>query len=286
MADQTLVTSSSPPLDLDSLRSRILELRDLLKNSDEAPDLSSSDSEQFLNDCALHLESKFNQILSDTSDIDLLADRDLDELVGDLKNELSSLESENEKVSMEIEEFSRRYVEESGKLEGEIEGLHCSLDLLESQSMKQGNCHAFCSTEGEDQVNLISTHEGFNFQISNLSNQLEKSKTNLKTLEDLEGAFKRLEATEILKDAISGLRVTESEGDHIRLCLRTYIPNIRSLMLLEQFEDSCGLLDQDHELVIELMEGTMEVKHAEIIPNDVHISEIVDAAKSLRVWEE
>lgn len=271
MADQTPVTSSSPPLNLDLLRSRILELRDVLKSSDDVPDLSSSDLEKFLNDCALHLESKINQILSDTSDIDLLADGDLDEVVGDLKNELSSLESEKEKVSMEIEELSRRYVEESGKLEGEIEGLCCSLDLLDSQ----GNCHAFCYREGEDQENLISTHERFNFQILNLSNQLKKSKTTLKTLEDLEGAFKWFEATETIKDELCGLRVTESEGDRIRLCLRTYIPNIHGL-------DSCGFLNQDYELVIELMEGTMELKHAEIIPNDVHISEIIDAAKSLR----
>nr|GMD72351.1 centrosomal protein of 290 kDa-like isoform X2 [Ipomoea batatas] len=227
MADQTLVTTSSPPLELDYLRSRIGELRDVLKKSEDAPEISSTDSEKLLNDCAVQLESKINQMLSDASDLNFLADQDLDEFVGHLKKELSSVEGENEKISHEIEELSRRYLED-------------------------------------------------------LSNQLEKSKTTLKTLQDLEGTFKRFDAIEKVEDVLSGLRVIEFDGNHIRLSLRTYIPDSESLACQEKVDDSSGLLEQDHELLIEFMDGTMELKWAEIFPNDVHISEIIDAAKSLR----
>lgn len=79
-------------------------------------------------------------MLSDASDLNFLADQDLgkwqpfqpliqvcqrncaysywcgdlvipDEFVGHLKKELSSVEGENEKISHEIEELSRRYLE-------------------------------------------------------------------------------------------------------------------------------------------------------------------------------
>ncbi|XP_031112751.1 uncharacterized protein LOC116016564 isoform X2 [Ipomoea triloba] len=272
MADQTLVTTSSPPLELDYLRSRIGELRDVLKKSEDAPEISSTDSEKLVNDCAVQLESKINQMLSDASDLNFLADQDLDEFVGHLKKELSSVEGENEKISDEIEELSRRYLEESGRLDSEIEGLCCSLDLLESQSMKLRNGHASCS-RGEDQENLISAPEESNFK---------KSKTTLKTLQDLEGTFKRFDAIEKVEDVLSGLRVIEFDGNHIRLSLRTYIPDSESLACQEKVDDSSGLLEQDHELLIEFMDGTMELKRAEIFPNDVYISEIIDAAKSLR----
>ncbi|CAH9142208.1 unnamed protein product [Cuscuta epithymum] len=278
MAERTLVTSSSPALDLDSLRSRIVEFRDILQNSKDAPALSSSDTEKLLNDCTLQFESKIDQILSDTSDIDLLANGDIDELVGYFQNEQSSLEGENEEMSKEIEELSRRYVEESEKLGCEVEGLCCSLDLLESQV----GDHACCSGEIEDEVNLRSTHEEFNFKLLELSNQLEKSKTAYKTLQDLEGAFKRLEAIETLDSTLNGLHVAKVDGNHISLSLRTCIPNNDSSLCQEKFDSSSGLFDQYHKLEIELVEGTMELKHAEIYPNDVQIGEIVDAVKSFR----
>ncbi|CAH9071681.1 unnamed protein product [Cuscuta europaea] len=279
MAERTLVTSSSPALDLDSLRSRIVEFRDILRNSKDAPEHSSSDTEKLLNECSLQFESKIDQILSVTSDIDLLANRDIDELVGYFQNEQSSLEGESEEMSKEIEELSRRCAEESEKLGCEVEGLCCSLDLLESQ---QGGDHACCSGEIEDEENLTSTQEEFNFKLLELSNQLEKSKIAYKTLQDLEGAFKRLEAIEMLDGTLNGLHVAKVDGNHISLSLRTCIPNNDGSLCQEKVDSSSGLFDQYHKLEIELVEGTMELKHAEIYPNDVQIGEIVDAVKSFR----
>lgn len=74
----------------------------------------------------------------------------------------------------------------------------------------------------------------------------------------------RFDAIEKVEDVLSGLRVIEFDGNHIRLSLRTYIPDSESLACQEKVDDSSGLLEQDHELLIEFMDGTMELKRAEV----------------------
>nr|XP_016475332.1 PREDICTED: uncharacterized protein LOC107797016 isoform X1 [Nicotiana tabacum] len=51
-----------------------------------------------------------------------------------LKNELSTEEAKNAKITDEIEGLSREYVEDYSKLVNGIEGLSCSLELIESQA--------------------------------------------------------------------------------------------------------------------------------------------------------
>ena len=109
----------------------------------------------------------------------------------------------------------------------------------------------------------------------------------------------RCEGVLKVEDALTGLKVIEYEGNQIRLSLRTYIPET-------------DLPEQNHELAIELLDGTLELRNAEvfsfmsfnkqngffllylhhlmfydfwclffqIFPNDVYIGEAIEAAKS------
>ncbi|GKD56240.1 hypothetical protein Tco_1289627, partial [Tanacetum coccineum] len=77
----------------------------------------------------------------------------------------------------------------------------------------------------------------------------------------------RCEGVLKIEDALTHLEVIEYEGNQIRLSLRTYIPD-------------ADLPEQNHELAIELLDGTLELRNADIFPNDVYIGEIMDAAKS------
>ncbi|MCD7464554.1 hypothetical protein HAX54_052980 [Datura stramonium] len=266
--------------DVDSLRRKIEELRDI-QRSVEDPEEFVLELKKSLEDCTLQFESKVEHILCDASEISFSSDQDLDEFWKYLKNELSTEEAKNAKIADEIEGLSRGYVEGYSKLVNEIEGLSCPLELIESLGLEQGRVLAnfACSTPGEDKGNLSSAEN--NFKILELGNQLEKSKLNLKTLEDLESTFNRFEAIGKIEDAISGLKIVEFEGNHIRLSLRTFIPNLESL-LHNQTIDVAEPPEQNHELLIELMDGTLELKHVEIFPNDVSISEITDTAKSFR----
>ncbi|CAH9071685.1 unnamed protein product [Cuscuta europaea] len=73
----------------------------------------------------------------------------------------------------------------------------------------------------------------------------------------------RLEAIEMLDGTLNGLHVAKVDGNHISLSLRTCIPNNDGSLCQEKVDSSSGLFDQYHKLEIELVEGTMELKHAE-----------------------
>ncbi|KAM3327177.1 hypothetical protein P3S67_002303 [Capsicum chacoense] len=258
--------------DVDSLRRKIKELREI-QRSVEDPEEFGLELKKLLEDCTLQFESKVEQILCDASEVSFSSDQDLDEFWKYLKNELSAEEAKNAKIEEEIERLSKEYVEGYSKLVNEIEGLSCPLELIESLGLEQGRVL--------NKGNLSSAPAEYNFKIFELGNQLEKSKLNLKSLEDLESTFNRFEAIEQIEDAFSGLKIVEFEGNHIRLSLRTFIPNLENLPHNHTI-DVAEPPEQNHELLIELMDGTMELKHVEIFPNDVSISEITDAAKSFR----
>lgn len=267
--------------DVDSLRREIQELRDV-QRSVKDPEAFDLELKKSLEDCTLQFESKVEQILCDASEISFSSDQDLDEFWKYLKNELSTEEAKNAKIADEIEGLSREYFEGYSKVVDAVEGLNCPLELIESLGLEQGRVltNFACSTP-EDKGNLSSAPVEHNFKIFELGNQLEKSKLNLKSLEDLESTFNRFEAIEKIEDAFSGLKIVEFEGNRIRLSLRTFIPNLEN-SLHNQTIDVAEPREQNHELLIELMDGTMELKHVEIFPNDVSISEITDIAKSLR----
>ncbi|KAF3628925.1 putative invertase inhibitor-like [Capsicum annuum] len=288
--------------DVDSLRRKIKELREIQRSVEE-PEEFGLELKKLLEDCTLQFESKVEQILCDASEVSFSSDQDLDEFWKYLKNELSAEEAKNAKIEEEIERLSKEYVEGYSKLVNEIEGLSCPLEIIESLGLEQGRVL--------NKGNLSSAPAEYNFKIFELGNQLEKSKLNLKSLEDLESTFNRFEAIEQIEDAFSGLKIVEFEGNHIRLSLRTFIPNLENLPHNHTI-DVAEPPEQNHELLIELMDGTMELKHVELLaflsfywslrynvaisgllypnllfgdalqifPNDVSISEITDAAKS------
>ncbi|GJZ70093.1 zinc finger, CCHC-type containing protein [Tanacetum coccineum] len=124
-----------------------------------------------------------------------------------------------------------------------------------------------CSSVVEHQPNFDGAQAACKFKILELNSLIEKKRDILKTLENLDYTFRRCEGVLKIEDALTGLEVIEYEGNQIRLSLRTYIPDT-------------DLSEQNHELAIELLDGTLELRHAEIFPNDVYIGEIMDGAKS------
>lgn len=277
MSYQSLtISSSSEPLDLDTLHSRIKELKDINKNSIDENEVSELDSQKLLKDCAVDLEIKLNQILLEFSDISSLSVHDLDAYAEHLKGELSVVKAENDKISNEIEDLKRIYVGDSTQLESDLEGLEYSLISVASQGTEgtKADANLGCSTN-EDQRSC-------QFKILELSNHIENNERTFKSLQDLDSVLKRYEAVEKIEDALTGLKVIEFGGNNIRLSLRTYVPNQEILLSQHNIEDIFDPLEQTHELVLDLVDGTMELNNAEIFPSDVYIGEIIDAAKSFR----
>ncbi|XP_073146652.1 uncharacterized protein [Henckelia pumila] len=273
------VESRSQQVDLNSLRSRILELRNVSEN----PELSNQDEENMFN-VIIELERKFSQAVSEcSSDVSSLANEDLDELLEQLKKELNAVEGENANTENEIIELLRRCVEDNDKLECELEKLGCSLDFMESQKLDQEKQdeQTNVSHEAASKETLSNAHDS-SFEMLELNHLIEKNKTILKSLQALDSSIQRFEAVEKIEDALTGLRVIDFEGNHIRLSLKTHIPNLESVLCQQEIE---GVIvpELNHVLTIETMDGTFELKNVEVFPNDIYIGDIVDAARSFRL---
>ncbi|KAK1435363.1 hypothetical protein QVD17_01124 [Tagetes erecta] len=252
MGDQTT-------LDLEAIQSRIKELAQIRSDCHDDGNFTASDEEDMLRECVLHFEGKISQIIEEYSDVSSLQPEDLDTYLENLKGGLRSVEAENDQLSDEVASLMKGYLENSIKLQSTIEGLSSSLEFVQSEGLK--------TKRAEHQQESECAHADQNFKILELSSQTEKKKGMLKSLEDLDYRFKRIESLFMIEDILTGLEVIEYEDNRINLSLRTFIPEIE-------------IPEQNHELAIEIFEGTLELKNAEIFPNDVYIGEIIDAAKS------
>ncbi|KAI7735628.1 hypothetical protein M8C21_031944, partial [Ambrosia artemisiifolia] len=252
---QTQITMGE--LDLEAIQSRIKQLTEIHCH----PDLASHHHHQddLLTDSVLHLQGQISDIIEQYSDVTSLPPHHLDTYLENLKVELSSLEAENANLSNDIANLTNTYLEDSIRLHNNIEGLNSSLHFIHSQGLETKTADYQLQSEG--------AHGDSKFKISELNSQLENKKGMLESLENLDYTLKRFEGFLKIEDTLTGLKVIEYDGNRISLSLRTYVPEI-------------DMADQNHELAIELLDGTLELKNAEIFPNDVYIGEITDAAKS------
>lgn len=270
---------SSKPHDLNAVQRQVRELEEILERCrrDNDSESSPSDSQGLLRDCGLFIQSRVEKIVSDGSDVGLLGDQDFEAYLGRFEEELSSVEADSAKVSSEIEGLIRTHEEDFNRLNVDIGQLKCSLEFVGLQDLEKAKLGADADylTYGKDQSDLMNMNED-KFKLLELENQIDKNHIILKSLQDLECKLKWLDATEQFEDAFSGLKVISFEENCIRLSLRTYIPKFKGLY--QQITED--VTSVNHELLIELLEGTMDLSNVEIFPNDVCIRDILDAAKS------
>ncbi|XP_076924174.1 uncharacterized protein LOC143586528 [Bidens hawaiensis] len=213
----------------------------------------ASDEEVLLRECVLQLQGQFSQIIGEYSD-------DVSSLQPQDKGELSSQKAENAKLSDEVGNLTAAYFEDFIRLQSKIEEQKASLEFIQSQGLK--------TNSEEYQLESEGAHNASKFKILELNGQIEKGKRILASLENLDYARKRFEGLVKMEDALTGLKVIEYDGNRISLSIRTYLPEVE-------------MAEQNHELAIELLDDTLELKNAEIFPNDVYIGEIIGAAQSM-----
>ncbi|CAN6722664.1 unnamed protein product [Malus baccata var. baccata] len=273
--------SSSEPLDLITIQRQVRELEEVL-DQDDASELTPSESQDLLRDCGLLLQSRLEQIVSECSDVGLLEDQDYEAYLGRFEQELNSVQAESTKVSNEIEGLVRTHEEDFHRLDIDLAQLKCSLDFVAKKDLEKEKQDADVNyiKNGKDQLDQMKVNPD-KFEVLELENQIEKSSKILKSLQDLECEFKWLDDTEKIEDEFTGLKVISFGENCIRLSLRTYIPKLEELVPQQKIADATEPSHVNHELLIELLEGTLDLRNAEIFPNDVYINDILDAAKSL-----
>ncbi|KAI3996813.1 hypothetical protein MKX01_041113 [Papaver californicum] len=287
MGDNQL-ESSAQYLDLHPIRCRVDELSEFERSFNDLSQLqSTSESEKILvNGFILEFESKIKPTTLEFLDFTSLGLQDLDGFVEHAKKELDLVDAEILKISEENDDLAQAIREDySEKFANGLEELKNSLNRTELQGIDklQLAAHAECSVSTENQGSLMNTHEDYPFEIWDLDSQLQKTKATLSSLQDCDCITKRLEATLQIEDMLSGLKVIEFEGNCIRLSVKTFIPNLEGILYRQIPEYTSESSITDHELLIELKDGTLELKKVEIFPNDVFISEVVDAVKCSRM---
>ncbi|KAJ1384852.1 hypothetical protein SESBI_42164 [Sesbania bispinosa] len=131
------------------LRSRIAEIQ---KICNENHSNSSNGNENLLNDCALHVQNRVQQIVSEFSGPTLLGIEDLDAYLEHLKEELKKVEVETTNVANEIELLATTHKDDSILLKAKLEEMECSLDYIATNDHKK----TAEATEGIDSPMLVS----------------------------------------------------------------------------------------------------------------------------------
>lgn len=74
----------------------------------------------------------------------------------------------------------------------------------------------------------------------------------------------RFDAVEQIEDSLTGLKVIDFDGKCFRLSMQTYIPKLEESLFQHKIEDVIEPSDVNHELLIEVIDGTMEIKNVEV----------------------
>ncbi|XP_018492275.1 uncharacterized protein LOC108862593 isoform X2 [Raphanus sativus] len=255
--------------DLQEIRSRVKELEYLRRNCiDETGESVPSLAQDF----ALELETKM-KIVEDyyDHDFDSMDVEESDAYLEYLRKELHSAEAQTAKVSQEIERLSISHAQDSTSLVSDLEGLLFSLDFLSSQDVDKSKENLPSSIPME--VFDVDYDDKF---------KIEEKKAILKSSEDLDSVRKRLDAAEQVEDAFAGLKVLKFDENFITLQLRTCIPKLDGLLGQHELVHNTQPSELIHELLIHLKDKTTEITKVEMLPNDVYIGDIIDAADSLR----
>lgn len=75
----------------------------------------------------------------------------------------------------------------------------------------------------------------------------------------------RVDAIEQIEDGLTGLKVIAFTENCIRLSLQTYTTELEDLLHQQKIEQIVEPFEVIHELLIEVLEGTMELKSVEVL---------------------
>ncbi|XP_027921220.1 uncharacterized protein LOC114179176 [Vigna unguiculata] len=228
--------------------------------------------------CALHLENTLQHIVSDFPSFETE-----DAYINQLQEELRTVHLQSAQMADQIGLLTKIHNDDSAILLAKLEELDFSLHYIQSKDQK----NISEATEGidspilrDDCSNLAAENLDKNLELFQLENKIDEMKLIVKSLQNLQFTVKWFEVVEQIEDALTGLKVLAFDENCIRLSLQTYMPSSEGISYqLSVQEDAVDELN--HELLIEVFEGTMKLKNVQVSPNDIYLSDIVDYAKSV-----
>lgn len=271
------VQDPEAPLDAAAIRSRFEQLQMLRGEGDEEP----VDDE----DAVLGLRSGWEVDLQevdvwDSSAAALGADS-LEAYIEWLRNEVSLAEEENCNLSKEISATGETVFTDTILLDADIQALERSLVTTEGLEHSEASSMTGLSVStdsGRDQTYV----EDYKYEVLELDYQIGKSETDLKLLELQSTSMQRDETMWGLQSRLSGHNVLECNGNCLRVLLKTPILTPDCVIYGQKMDCVADSLVSDHELLIEVDEGSMEVKKVQIFPSDISVDILIEKLKFSR----
>ncbi|XP_020245895.1 uncharacterized protein LOC109823880 isoform X2 [Asparagus officinalis] len=262
--------SETVSMDLKTFRSRLKDLQESRSAPLDSSETSNHDPKNLIQELISDLQGRIKQIELEEENVASLGPDDLEEFLEQLKKEVDSTEEENMKISNEINDLTRTFSEDLNLLDGELESMAFWLNLIDSQGLD-------VRLYSGDEMDILKDNQ---YEILKLQQDIDRHQNNLSILQDLDFVFKRMEAIGQIEDKLSQVKVLEFEDNCIRLSLKTPIPSSESLLLRHKLDYQVEPSTVEHELLIEVVEKTLEVHKVEIFPNDVPLNDIVYTIKS------
>ncbi|KAG8063982.1 hypothetical protein GUJ93_ZPchr0004g38866 [Zizania palustris] len=210
-----------------------------------------------------------------------LGSDDLDAFMEWLRKEVSLAEEENHKLSGEICSIAEITVKDTIQLDVDIAALGSSLKKIDTEGLKHLEASQL-SISTDSCRNQANVDKDYKYELLELGHQLEKSEKDLKLLEIQSSSLQKAEAMWELESMFSEAKILDFKDNCLRVFLKAPVLDSESLMYGHKLDCSVNSNVSDHELLIEVDEGSMEPKKVQIFPDDICVDILFDKLKSSR----
>ncbi|XP_037477603.1 uncharacterized protein LOC119354939 isoform X1 [Triticum dicoccoides] len=285
------VEDPEAPLDAAAIRSRFKQLSTLWGGDEEEPVDAAAAEDGLRSGCEADMQA---EDAWDSSAAELES-RCLDLYIEWLRKEVSLTEEENCKLSAEISVIGETVFKDMIPLDAEIESLESSLNTLGSEGLKHSEASPISTDSGFNQIDIekdckyeltmlcVVEHTPLtNFQELKLDHQIGKSEMDLKLLQIQSISMQRDEEMWQLQSLVSGPKVLECKDNCLRVLLKAPILTSECVILGQKLDCVVDSSVSDHELLIEVDEGSMELNKVQIFPADVCVDILIEKLKSSR----
>ncbi|GLJ45734.1 hypothetical protein SUGI_0962480 [Cryptomeria japonica] len=293
-------------IDLDFFYRRIEELAKLPRHIKELENEAMAIAElemctdsyfEKLKEMTLGIRSEYIDLTEKENCLEYSGIDDSDMQLQNLKNELHCAQVESARISEEIENLASTAARDVSQLAHELFALETYLNSSKEENKDD------CKPDQNEVINQLEKQlnelkmeeakwnelkrhenwmlfgENYKFEALKLKDELIEKRAEWRNLQKLDDMCKQIEAIRMVEDLLCDIKDISFVNGCIQLSLKTCIPALGGSLCQFKFDCIKESFAVDHRLLIKTVAENMTLQDAELIPNDVPIDDIVNAAK-------